>query len=50
MTSGSILIFIFLGWTAGLVAVDEGRFDKGTMSVLLLVIILGLAANIQGTI
>ncbi len=50
MTPGSVLIFIFLGWAAGLVAVDEGRFDKGAMSLLLLVIILVLAANLQGTI
>lgn len=50
MTPGSVLIFIFLGWIAGLVAVDEGRFDKGAMSILLLIVTLILAANLQGTI
>ena len=50
MTPGSILIFIFLGWVAGLVAVDEGRFDKGAMSVILFIVILLLAANLQGMI
>lgn len=50
MTPGSVLIFVFLGWVAGLVAVDEGRFDKGAMSLFLIIIIMILAANLQGTI